>query len=71
MSRTPNFEKSMQELEALVKQLETGELTLEESLKHYEKGMKLTRICQEALTQAEQKIEYLTTHHTADTPDEQ
>lgn len=59
MSKSINFEKSMTELEAIVRQLEKGELSLEESLKQFEKGIKLTRQCQEVLSQAEQKIETL------------
>jgi exodeoxyribonuclease VII small subunit len=59
MSKPIAFEKSMTELEELVKQLERGDLSLEECLKHYEKGITLARKCQEALTQAEQKIETL------------
>ena len=59
MSKAIQFEKSMAELEELVKQLERGDASLEDCLKHYEKGMNLARRCQEALTQAEQKIEIL------------
>ena len=54
-----NFEKSLQELESLVEQLEKGELTLEDSLKHFEHGIELTRSCQAALRLAEQKVEQL------------
>ncbi|KTD51414.1 exodeoxyribonuclease VII small subunit [Legionella quinlivanii] len=59
MSETIHFEKSMQELEEIVRQLERGDLMLEDSLKQYEKGIQLARKCQEVLTQAEQKIEML------------
>ncbi|MFC3909561.1 exodeoxyribonuclease VII small subunit [Legionella dresdenensis] len=59
MSKSVNFEKSMMELDEIVKQLEKGELSLEDSLKYYEKGINLARKCQDALTQAEQKIEML------------
>ncbi len=58
-SKPPNFEKSLQELEQLVAQLESGELSLEDSLKTFEKGIKLTRNCQTALQEAEQKVELL------------
>lgn len=61
MSKSVNFEKSMMELDEIVKQLEKGELSLEDSLKYYEKGINLARKCQDALTQAEQKIEMLRT----------
>ncbi len=54
-----NFEKSLQELESLVEQMEKGELTLEDSLKHFERGIELTRSCQAALRLAEQKVEQL------------
>ena len=54
-----NFEKSLQEVESLVEQMEKGELTLEDSLKHFERGIELTRSCQAALRLAEQKVEQL------------
>ena len=50
-----DFEKSLNELEALVEDMEQGNLNLEESLKAFEKGIKITRDCQQALTEAEQK----------------
>jgi len=53
------LEKSLEELEALVEQLESGDLTLEEALKQFERGVKLTRECQAALKEAEQKVEIL------------
>ncbi len=58
---TIDFEKSLQELEALVERLERGDLSLEESLKEFERGMELARACQAALKEAEQKVEILTT----------
>lgn len=61
MSKGIHFEQSITELEEIVRQLEKGELTLEESLKQFEKGISLARHCQNALNQAEQKIETLTT----------
>lgn len=54
-----NFEKSLQELETLVETMESGELSLEDSLKHFEKGVALTRDCQTALQDAEQKVKVL------------
>jgi exodeoxyribonuclease VII small subunit len=54
------FEQALAELEALVATMEQGELSLEESLKSFERGVELTRTCQQALQQAEQKIEILT-----------
>ncbi|MGV6859590.1 MAG: exodeoxyribonuclease VII small subunit [bacterium] len=56
---TPNFETAVKELEGLVKKMETGDLSLEESLKEYERGMELTRICQQALEQAELKVKVI------------
>jgi len=53
------FEDSLQELEAIVEQLEQGDVSLEESLKSFEQGVKLTRTCQTALQTAEQKVEIL------------
>jgi len=59
MTKPIHFEKSIAELEAIVMQLEKGELSLEDSLKQFEKGITLARACQETLSQAEQKIELL------------
>jgi exodeoxyribonuclease VII small subunit len=53
------FENSLQELEKIVRKLEDGDLSLEESLKHFEDGVKLSRECQERLNQAERRIEVL------------
>jgi exodeoxyribonuclease VII small subunit len=54
-----DFESSMRELEELVERLEQGELPLEESLAAFERGVMLTRSCQTALKDAEQKVEIL------------
>lgn len=54
-----DFEEALDQLEELVEELENGDLTLEESLKAFEQGIKLTRECQSALTQAEQKVQML------------
>jgi exodeoxyribonuclease VII small subunit len=56
---TLQFEKSLKELEALVAKMEQGNLSLEESLQHFERGVQLTRTCQQALKAAEQKVEIL------------
>jgi exodeoxyribonuclease VII small subunit len=53
------FETSLQELEKIVRKLEDGDLSLEESLKLFEDGVKLSRECQERLNQAERRIEVL------------
>ena len=54
-----SFEKSLAALEKIVRDLETGDLPLEESLKLFETGVKLSRECQERLSQAERRIEVL------------
>jgi exodeoxyribonuclease VII small subunit len=54
-----NFEEALETLEGLVQAMEDGELTLEESLKAFEQGIKLTRECQSALEKAEQKVQVL------------
>lgn len=54
-----DFEQSLQQLEALVTDMEKGDLTLEESLQAFEAGIKLTRECQARLTEAEQKVQLL------------
>ncbi len=53
------FEDSLEELEQLVQQMEQGDLSLEESLKSFERGVKLTSTCQKALQDAEQKVQIL------------
>ena len=54
-----NFEKAMNRLEAIVEQMETGKLPLEDLIVRYEEGMNLIKVCQERLTTAEQKIEII------------
>ncbi len=54
-----NLEKSLAELEALVDELESGDLPLDKAMKKFEAGIKLTRGCQAALKEAEQKVEIL------------
>lgn len=53
------FEPALEALEALVSAMESGHMTLEESLLAFEEGIRLTRECQEALQQAEQKVQLL------------
>ncbi len=55
----PDFEAAMRDLEELVERLEQGDLPLEESLAAFERGVMLTRACQTALKEAEQKVEIL------------
>ena len=57
--KSQTFEVSLQELEKIVRRLEDGDLPLEESLKLFEKGVRLSRECQERLNQAERRIEVL------------
>lgn len=54
-----DFEQALDQLEELVEDMENGDLTLEESLKAFEQGIKLTRECQTALSEAEQKVQML------------
>ena len=54
-----DFERSLSELEGIVEQLEQGDLSLDDSLRQFERGVQLTRTCQNALKQAEQKVEIL------------
>ncbi|KSW24370.1 MULTISPECIES: exodeoxyribonuclease VII small subunit [unclassified Pseudomonas] len=54
-----DFEQSLAELQTLVERLESGELSLEDSLGAFEQGIRLTRECQAALSQAEQKVQVL------------
>jgi exodeoxyribonuclease VII small subunit len=54
-----NFEKSLAELQTLVEQMETGELSLEDSVKQFERGVALTKACHKALSDAEQKVQIL------------
>ena len=56
---TPDFEQSLAELQTLVERLESGELSLEDSLGAFEQGIRLTRECQAALNQAEQNVQIL------------
>ena len=58
-AKQPTFESSLTALEKIVRRLEQGDLSLEESLKLFEDGVKLSRECQERLNQAERRIEVL------------
>lgn len=64
------LEKSLAELEALVQRLEEGELSLEDALKEFERGVKLTRECQAALNEAQQRVEILLEKSAGGTPTE-
>lgn len=56
----PDFEKALVELEELVSRLESGELSLDESLDHFKRGIELTRSCQAILDEAQRTIDRLT-----------
>ena len=56
----PTFEEALAELEAIVDQLERGDLSLQDSLQSFERGVALTAACQRALSAAEQRVEMLT-----------
>jgi len=57
--KTINLEKSLADLENLVEELESGDLPLEKAMQKFEQGIRLTRNCQAALKEAEQKVEIL------------
>lgn len=59
VKKTVRFEESLSELEQLVERMEKGNLPLEDSLKLFERGVLLTRSCQKALKDAEQKVQLL------------
>ena len=56
---TKTFEQAIEKLEAIVDDLEQGDLTLEETLKKFEEGMELSKFCTDKLNQAEQKLKKL------------
>lgn len=56
---SPDFEKALAELETLVSRLESGELTLDQSLAEFKRGVELTRTCQSVLDHAQQTVEQL------------
>jgi exodeoxyribonuclease VII small subunit len=59
-AQTFDFEAAMSELEQLVERMERGDLTLEQSLEDFERGIALFRSCEQALKAAEQKVRILT-----------
>ena len=54
-----DFNKGLAELEVIINKMESGDLSLEDSLKYFEKGVKLHRKCHSALTDAEQRVNIL------------
>lgn len=69
-SPIPDFEKSLTELETLVERMESGELSLEDSLKHFERGVTLSRQCQQALREARARVESLMSNDTESARDD-
>ncbi len=63
MNKTMTFEKAMKKLEEIVQELETGELTLEESLKKFQEGVTLSKFCSSKLDETENKITLLLKDH--------
>ena len=59
-NNTIDFEQQLSQLEILVSEMEKGDMSLEDSLKAFEQGIKITRECQQALKAAEQKVAILT-----------
>ena len=59
MSNKFDFNKGLAELEVIINKMESGDLSLEDSLKYFEKGVKLHRKCHSALTDAEQRVNIL------------
>ncbi len=57
--KTVDFEQSLERLETLVNEMESGDLALEEMIKHFEEGSKLVALCSKKLNEVEQKIEKL------------
>lgn len=58
-AKKPTFEEALEELETIAQKLESGELTLDESIQYYEKGVALAKFCRQKLEEAERKIEIL------------
>lgn len=74
MSKTqekkPGFEDSLSELEELVGKLESGDLSLDQSLAHFKRGVELTRHCQSILDDAQQTVEVLSQDQDDAVPDD-
>lgn len=62
-STLPDFEAALGELEKIIEQMESGEQSLEEALKSFQRGIELTRTCQQGLKEAEQRVEKLLAEH--------
>ncbi|MBU4199779.1 MAG: exodeoxyribonuclease VII small subunit [Verrucomicrobia bacterium] len=57
--KQPGFEKSLERLEAIVQEMESGTMSLDKMMKHFEEGMGLVKFCSEKLNEVEHKIEIL------------
>ena len=70
MAKKFDFNKGLADLEEIVKTMESGDLSLEDSLSYFSRGVELTKQCQNALNEAEQKISVLTDQddYTSETP---
>ena len=66
----PDFEGTLKKLESIVTQMESGELSLEQALKNFEDGVALARECQQALRQAEQRVQVLMADNAESLPPE-
>ncbi|THB80909.1 MAG: exodeoxyribonuclease VII small subunit [Desulfobacteraceae bacterium] len=62
MAKKKTFETTLAELESIVKEMESGELNLEDTAKKYEQGMKLSKTCLDFLEKTESKIQRITSH---------
>lgn len=67
--KSTKFEDALSELESIVETLESGEQPLEISLEHFERGVSLTRFCQQSLSEAEQKVKILLEKNNDETSD--
>lgn len=68
-SQKLDFEAAIDELEQLVTAMEQGDISLEQSLQNFERGIELTRTCQTALQEAEQKVQILNHNKVVDVDD--
>jgi exodeoxyribonuclease VII small subunit len=65
-AEAPDFDRALEEIEAIIARIESGEIGLEQSIAEYERGAALLRSCRERLTKAEQKVRTLTAQLQAD-----
>ncbi len=65
-AEAPDFDRALEEIEAIIARIESGEIGLEQSIAEYERGAALLRLCRDRLTKAEQKVRTLTAQLQAD-----